>query len=93
MEETKITTVNKVKDPKRVEQGKRLAAISREAKERKARERFEAEAELFVLPVLALTVGVVLCGGGAYHYRYLLYDNKEEPKHVIKKPTPKLEQL
>ena len=39
--ETKITSVEKekVKDPRRVEQAKRLAAISREAKERKARER------------------------------------------------------
>lgn len=37
--EIKITTVEKVKDPKRVAQGKRLAAISREAKARKARER------------------------------------------------------
>ena len=39
--DTKITSVEKekLKDPKRVEQGKRLAAISREAKERKARER------------------------------------------------------
>ena len=39
--ETKITSVEKerVKDPRRVEQGKKLAAISREAKERKARER------------------------------------------------------
>ena len=45
--ETKITSVEKekVKDPKRVEQGKRLAAISREAKERKARERAQLEAE------------------------------------------------
>ena len=38
MEETKITTVEKVKNPKRVEHGKRLAAISREAKARKAAE-------------------------------------------------------
>ena len=37
-EQTKITTVEKVKNPKRVEQGKRLAAISREAKARKAAE-------------------------------------------------------
>ena len=34
--ETNITTVEKVKDPRRVAQGKRLAAISREAKERRA---------------------------------------------------------
>ena len=39
--ETKITTVEKVKDPRRVAQGKRLAAISREAKARKAMERQE----------------------------------------------------
>ena len=39
MEESKITTLEKFKNPKRVGQGKRLAAISRETKERKARER------------------------------------------------------
>ena len=46
-EGTKITSVQKekVKDPRRVEQRKRLAAISREAKERKARERARLEAE------------------------------------------------
>ena len=43
MEEPKITTVQKIKDPKRVEQGKRLAAISREAKARKAAERAKVE--------------------------------------------------
>ena len=37
--ETKITIVEKVKDPRMVAQGKRLAAISREAKARKAEER------------------------------------------------------
>ena len=35
----------KVKDPRKVELGKRLAKISREAKERKARQRSEAETE------------------------------------------------
>ena len=37
----KITSVEKekIKDPRRVAQGKKLAAISREAKERKARDR------------------------------------------------------
>ena len=38
-EEQKITTTEKVKNPKRVEQGRRLAAISKEAKARKAEER------------------------------------------------------
>ena len=36
-EEPKITSVEKTKDPRRVEAGKRLAMISKQAKERKAR--------------------------------------------------------
>ena len=43
-EENKVTAVektDKVKDPRKVELGKRLAKISREAKERKARHRIE----------------------------------------------------
>ena len=46
-EENKVTAVEKsekAKDPRKVELGKRLAKISREAKERKARQR-EAERE------------------------------------------------
>ena len=46
-EEPKITT--KVKNPKRVEQGKRLAAISKEAKARKAAERKKVEEECIEL--------------------------------------------
>ena len=43
-EETpKITTVKKEKDPKRVEPGKRLAAISKAAKQRKMRNKIESE--------------------------------------------------
>ena len=38
-EEPKITTVEKVKSPGRVAAGRRLAAISKEAKARKAAER------------------------------------------------------
>ena len=43
---TKVTAVEKsikLKDPRKVELGKRLAKISREAKERKARQRSEVE--------------------------------------------------
>ena len=36
VKDAKITTVEKVKDPKKVEAGKKLAAISRQAKEKKA---------------------------------------------------------
>ena len=45
---TKITAVEKntkVKDPREAELGKRLAKISREAKERKARQQSKAEKE------------------------------------------------
>ena len=42
-EKPKITTVKKVEDPKRVEAGKKLAAISKAAKERKIREKIETE--------------------------------------------------
>ena len=59
-EETKITTVEKVKDPKKVEAGKKLAAISKQAKEKKAAERLEkADAlkeEEWKDPVVGLTV-------------------------------------
>ena len=36
VKDIKITTVEKVKDPKRVEAGKKLAAMSKQAKEKKA---------------------------------------------------------
>ena len=73
--ETKITSVEKekVKDPRRVEQEKKLAAISREAKERKAKDRAqrlteeaeqqrEAEAGsftpyVFVIPAIGAALG------------------------------------
>ena len=44
-EESKITSVVKTKDPRRVEAGKRLGMISKQAKKRKAREQSEAEAK------------------------------------------------
>ena len=66
MKENKITTVEKVKNPKRVEQGKKLAAISREVKARKATERKKAEEECTenanILYVTVGTLGVVGLG-------------------------------
>ena len=50
--ENKITRLTendksvKVKDPRKVEMGKRLAKISKEAKERKARQHFEQEEKI-----------------------------------------------
>ena len=39
----KITTTKKEKDPKRVEAGKRLAAISKAARERKMRDKIQSK--------------------------------------------------
>ena len=72
-EEPRITTITKVKDPKRVAQGKRLAAISREAKAKKARERqehLEQQDGSGILPYFVLVSLIVIVTGafGGYHY-------------------------
>ena len=57
-EEPKVITapkMEKVKDPRRVELGKRLGAISNEAKACKARERQEQQRQEFLLTYLLLT--------------------------------------
>ena len=66
VEETKITTVKKVKNPKRVEQGKRLAAISREAKARKAEERAKVTKCVENANMFYLAVGSAAAIGLAY---------------------------
>ena len=79
-EPPKITSEVKVKDPRRVAQGKRLAAISREAKARKAREREasirreeverceRSERESYSYAVLPV-IGILAIGGGYYLYQ------------------------
>ena len=77
MEEPKITTVEKIKNPKRVEQGKRLAGISREAKARKAAERAKVEEcveNANMLYVVVGALGVVGLGYGVYNF----FSKKEE---------------
>ena len=77
MEEAKITSVEKVdhvKDPKRVEAGKRLAAMSKQAKDKKAVERLSQKMsnDEFQIPEvnpLAL-VGVVGVVGAVVYYKY-----------------------
>ena len=68
-DEPKITT--KVKNPKRVEQGRRLAAISKKAKARKAAERKKAEEECIensnLLYVTVGVIGVTSLGYGVYN--------------------------
>ena len=93
--------VEKVKDQRRVDLGKRLGAISREAKERKARERQqqqqESETSSYLLLVPVIVIGAVAFGG----YRYWLKDNVKEGEPIkeedpIKKEDnriPRLERL
>ena len=81
--ETKITTVEKVKDLKRVAQGKRLAAISREAKARKVKERQEEQQQCKseILPYLLFVSVIVISVGAFGGYRYWKKEPiKEEPK-------------
>ena len=80
--ETKITTVEKVKDPRRVVQGKKLAAISREAKARRAVERERVKECVDNANMLYLAVGATAVVGlayGAYRYLYTTKDVKEDP--------------
>ena len=86
-EENKITTVEKtikVKDPRRVEAGKRLAKISKEAKERKAslrEEKKEGKAILDYIDFRYVVGGVTLLaavGGLYFAYKKDKREIKEE---------------
>ena len=82
MEGAKITSVEKVKDPKKVEAGKKLAAMSKQAKERKAAERLTQKIsdEEFQIPSInpLAVVGVVGVVGVAVYYRYFYKSEKLE---------------
>ena len=72
-EETKITTTEqRVKNPGRVAAGRRLAAISKEAKARKAEERKKLEEECTgnanLLYVSVGVLGVIGLGYGTYNF-------------------------
>ena len=80
-EESKITSVEKVKDPRRVEAGKRLGMISKQAKERKAlREREQSAVKakeknddwFSNISISSPVVGVGIAGlvGLALYFRY-----------------------
>ena len=90
MEEAKITSVEKVKDPKRVEAGKRLAAMSKQAKEKKAVERlsqetFVNEFQISEISSLAI-VGVVGFVGTVVYYKYF---SKTKSDAIIEMPESK----
>ena len=87
-EEQKITT--RIKNPKRVEQGRRLAAISKEAKARKAEERKKLEEECTgnanLLYVSVGVLGVIGLGYGVYNF---LCKKDEEPQQQEEPQTQK----
>ena len=79
-EPPKITSEVKVKDPRRVAQGKKLAAISREAKAGKAREREASirreevekcgeKENYFPSYTLLPVIGILVIGGGYFFYQ------------------------
>ena len=77
--ETKITSVEKAKDPKRVEAGKKLGAMSKQAKEKKASQKADIEDE-FQIPSIdsvnpLAVVGVVGLVGVAVYYKYFSEKN------------------
>ena len=92
MEEPKITSVEKVKDPKRVEAGKRLAAMSKQAKEKKAVERSSQRMSIdeFQIPSVnpLAVVGVVGVVGAVVYYKYFS-ENKSEASKASEIVEPK----
>ena len=105
MEEAKITSVEKVKDPKRVEAGKRLAAMSKQAKDKKAVERLTQRMTIdgFQIPSVdpLAVVGLVGVVGIVVYYKYFsgtseASGNKSEDKSETKskdksETTPKVD--
>ena len=71
--EKKLTTVEKVKNPKRVEQGKRLAAISMEAKARKAQLKQQEQESL--LPSCLLYIPIIGIGFIAFSVQVYVPQN------------------
>ena len=92
MEEVKITSVEKVKDPKRVEAGKKLGAMSKQAKEKKASQKIDVDE--FQTPSInsidpLAVLGVVGVVGAIVYYKY--FSNKDAVVVVESKskdPTP-----
>ena len=97
---TSIVTTKKEKDPRRVEAGKRLAAISKQAKERKRMEREEKskkEREAVGIPSTTLMVGLTAAGviTALATLWYTMYPRKratveEEPTPEAPEPIPRV---
>ena len=91
MEEAKITSIEKVKDPKRVEAGKRLAAMSKQAKDKKAVERLTQKTIIdeFQTPSVnpLAAVGVIGVVGIVVYYKYFCGVKTEAVKSEDKSET------
>ena len=86
-EEGKINSIEKsvkIKDPKRVELGKRLAKISKEAKARKAKERKEKEKLIAYLDtkhfIGVASLAATLIG---LYFTFKQYKRREEEKNQV----------
>ena len=92
-EPPKITSEVKVKNPLRVAQGKKLAAISREAKMRKAKERemsirkeeVEKCETSYATTMLFSIIGILVFGGGYYFFQQR--KKEQQPANNNKKPS------
>ena len=96
------TKAEKVKDPRRVELGKRLGAISKEARERKAMERQQQQRReslmssclVFGLPTV---IGIAAAAAvGYYHFKNnatVEVTKEEQKEEQLSNKIPKLERL
>ena len=106
--EVKITSVEKAKDPKSVEAGKKLGAMSKQAKEKKAASQKIDIEEDFQIPSInsvnpLAVVGVVGVVGVVVYYKYfskgvVVNESKvpspEQAKQAEQaEPTPKRKEL
>ena len=84
MSEPEVTNPEKAKNPKRVEQGKRLSAISREAKERKKQqqEKFFKSAEQEGNKIF-FGIGLI----GAAFLIYKIFFNSKKDAQLPEEPT------
>jgi hypothetical protein len=83
-EEQRITNVVKEKDPRRVEAGKRLGAISRSAKDKKARQLMEAKPAEEDICEDGYSMITVMTGVGALSglvYLYFAYRGVKRAEH------------
>ena len=96
--DVKITSVEKVKDPKKVEAGKKLGAMSRQAKEKKAASQ-KIDIDEFQVPPSVNPLAVVGVVGAIVYYKYFRsskdvvvkkFVNESESKEK-QDPTPQVE--